>query len=118
MFKGKSLTDFININKINIGKKNGWNTPNHRQINTYPKWNNPMQFRRNEIKEKNYFIAKICERETTSKTLKHIAAFDYVDKALLVSSATSGGVSIASLSTVADANTYWNQSWKVYNFKY
>ena len=53
-----------------------------------------------------------------SKTLKHIAAFDYVDKALLVSSATSGGVSIASLSTVADANTYWNQSWKVYNFKY
>ena len=53
-----------------------------------------------------------------SKTLKHIAAFDYVDTALLVSSATSGGVSIASLSTVADANTYWNQSWKVYNFKY
>ena len=46
-----------------------------------------------------------------SKTLKHIAAFDYVDTALLVSSATSGGVSIASLSTVADANTYWNQSW-------
>ena len=45
---------------------------------------------------KDYFIAETREREKMSKTLsKYIAAFDYVDKTLLVLSATSGGVSIA-----------------------
>ena len=43
---------------------------------------NRMQFRLNEInRKKDYFTAKIYEREIMNKTLsKHIAAFDYFDK--------------------------------------
>ena len=48
-----------------------------------------------------YFIAEIRERETTSKRLrKYIAAFDYFDKALIVLSAASGGISIIAFSTI------------------
>ena len=39
-----------------------------------------------------------------SKTLrKYIASFDYFDKSLIVSSATSGSISIASFATVIGA---------------
>ena len=49
----------------------------------------------NEIKD--YFIAEIRERETMSKRLsKYTAVIDCFDKDLIVTSATSGGVSIAS----------------------
>ena len=42
---------------------------------------------------RNYFIAEIKERELMSKRLsKCIASFDYVDKSLIVSSATSGSI--------------------------
>ena len=59
---------------------------------------NNQQFRLNRINEiKNYFITEIKERELMSKRL---ASFDYVDKSLIVSSATSGGISIASFATV------------------
>ena len=56
----------------------------------------------NEInKIKDYFNSKIQERKTTSKTLsKYIAAFDYIDKTLIVFSATSGGISIISYTSV------------------
>ena len=52
----------------------------------YPQFENALQFRFNEISEKkNYFIAEIHERLIMSKRLiRHIAAFDYVDKNLLV----------------------------------
>ena len=44
----------------------------------YPYLNNQQQFR-----FKNYFIAKIRERELMSKRLsKYIASFDYFDKSL------------------------------------
>ena len=58
--------------------------------------------RLNKIKEiKDYFIAEIKERELMSKRLsKYIASFDYFDKFLIVLSATSGSVSIASFPTV------------------
>ena len=51
------------------------------------------KFRLNEIKKKGYFNSEIQERQIMSKKLsKYIAAFDYVDKVLIVLSATSGGV--------------------------
>ena len=61
---------------------------------------NNQQFRLNKINEiKNYFIAKIKERELMSKRLsKYIASFDYFDKSLIVLSATSGSI----------CNSYWN----------
>ena len=63
---------------------------------------NNQQFRLNKINEiENYFIAEIKERELMSKRLgKYIASFDYFDKSLIVLSATSGSISIASFATV------------------
>ena len=61
-----------------------------------------QQFRLNKMNEiKNYFIAEIKERELMSKRLgKYIASFDFFDKSLIVLSATSGIISIASFATV------------------
>ena len=61
-----------------------------------------QQFRLTKINEiKDYFIAVIKERELMSKRLsKYIASFDYFDKSLIVLSATSGSISIASFATV------------------
>ena len=61
-----------------------------------------QQFRLNKINEiKDYFIAEIKERELMSKRLsKYIASFDYFDMSLIVLSATSGSISIASFATV------------------
>ena len=51
-----------------------------------------------------YFIAEIREKELMSKGLsKCIAAFEYFDKALIVLSATSGCVFIASFASVIGA---------------
>ena len=60
------------------------------------------KFRLNEIsKIKNYFNSEIPERKAMSKKLsKYIAAFDYFDKTLTVLSATSGGISIISFTSV------------------
>ena len=61
-----------------------------------------QQFTLNKVNEiKDYFIAKIKERELLSKQLnKYIASFDYFDKSLIVLSAASGSTSIASFATV------------------
>ena len=61
-----------------------------------------QQFRLNKINEiKDYFLAEIKERELMSKRLsKHRYSFDYFDKSLIVLSATSGSISIASFATV------------------
>ena len=60
------------------------------------------QFRLNKINEiKYYFIAEIKERELMSKRIsKYIASFDCFDKSLIILSATSGSISIASFATV------------------
>ena len=43
----------------------------------------------------NYFYQEINQRKSCSKKLsKYVAVFDYIDQALIVLSATSGGVSI------------------------
>ena len=60
-----------------------------------------QQFRPNKINEiKDNFIVEIKERELMSKRLsKYIASFDYFDKSLIVSSATSGSISIVPFAT-------------------
>ena len=63
---------------------------------------NQTKFRLNEInKIKDYFNSEIQERKTMSKKLsKYIAASDYIDKTLIVLSATGGGVSITFFTSV------------------
>ena len=60
------------------------------------------KFRLNEInKIKDYFEFEIKERKTISKKLsKSIASLDYMDKVLIVLSATPGGVSVISHASV------------------
>ena len=63
---------------------------------------NNRQFRLNKINEiKDYFIAEIKERQLMGKRLsKWIDSFDYFDKCLIVLSARSVNISIASFATV------------------
>ena len=77
--------------------------------NIYPNINeislsDQQHFRLNKINEiKDYFVAEIKERELMSKRLsKYIAFCDYFDKSLIVLSATSGSISIASFATVIE----------------
>ena len=60
------------------------------------------KFGLNEINRiTDYFNSEIQETKTMSKKLsKYIAAFDYIDKTLIVSSATSTGISIISFTSV------------------
>ena len=73
--------------------------------NMDPNLGDQTDFRLNGINEiKDYFIAKTRGRELKSKRLsKYIAAFHYVDKSLVVLSATSGGVSIALFTSLIGA---------------
>ena len=49
----------------------------------------------------NYFHQEINQRKSCSKKLsKYVAAFDYIDKGLIVLSATSGEVSIISFTNI------------------
>ena len=72
-------------------------------------WQNKLtsqtKFRLDEIsKIENYFIEEINQRKSCSKKLsKYVAVFDYIDQALIVLSATSGGVSIISFTSIAGA---------------
>ena len=63
------------------------------------------KFTINEIsKIENYFNQEINQIKSRSKKLtKYVAAFDYIDKILIVLSATSGGVSIFSSASFAGA---------------
>ena len=67
--------------------------------------NDQTQLGLNEvIKIENYFNQEINQRKSCSKKLsKYIATFDYVDKTLIVLTATSGGVCIISSVSVAGA---------------
>ena len=56
------------------------------------------------IKIENYFNSKINQRKSCIKKVsKYVAAFDYIDKVLIVLSVTSGGVSIISFTNVVGA---------------
>ena len=63
---------------------------------------NQTKFSLNEInKIKDYFNSEIHERKTMSQKLsKYITAFDYIDKTLIILSASSGGISIISFTNV------------------
>ena len=63
---------------------------------------NQTKFRLDEIsKIENYFIKEINQRKSCSKKLsKYVAVFDYIGQALIFLSATSGGVSIISFTSV------------------
>ena len=51
-----------------------------------------------------YFHQELNQKKSCSKKLsKYVAAFDYIDKILIVLSATSGGVSIISFTSVVGA---------------
>ena len=52
----------------------------------------------------NYFYQEINQRKSCSKKLnKYVTTFDYIDKILIVLSATSSGVCIISSASVAGA---------------
>ena len=63
------------------------------------------KFRLDETsKIENYFIEEINQRKSCSKKLnKYVTAFDYIDRVLIVLSATSGGVSIISFTSIIGA---------------
>ena len=63
------------------------------------------KFRLDEISEiENYFYQEINQRKSCSKKLsKYVAAFDYIDKILIALSATSGGISICSFTSLVGA---------------
>ena len=55
-------------------------------------------------KIENYFIEEVNQRKSCSKKLnKYVAVFDYIDQTLIVLSATSGGVSIISFTSIVGA---------------
>ena len=63
------------------------------------------KFRLDEIsKIENYFIEEINQRKSCSQKLnRYVTTFDYIDKMLIVLSATAGGVSIISFTSVIGA---------------
>ena len=63
------------------------------------------KFRLDEISEiENYFYQEINQRKSCSKKLsKYVAAFDYIDKILIALSATSGGISVCSFTSLVGA---------------
>ena len=77
----------------------------HKTPNMYPNISNDQEYRLKKINEiEEYFIAEIRERELISKNLsKYIVSFDYLDKSLIISSVTTGSISIASFATVIGA---------------
>ena len=66
------------------------------------KLSDETKFRLYEIKKiENYFIIEINERESYNKKLsEYVKIFDYIDKILIVLSATSSSVSIISLTSI------------------
>ena len=76
-------------------------------IETIDKTNltNQTKFRLDEIsKIENYFIEEINQRKSCSQKLnKYVTTFDYIDKILIVLSATSSGVSIISFTSIIGA---------------
>ena len=64
-----------------------------------------IKFRLYEIKKiDNYFINEINQQKSYSKKLnRYVTIFDYIDKILIVLSATTGGISIISFTTTIGA---------------
>ena len=73
--------------------------PNLNAIPLNANISNEQQFRLNKINEiKDYFLAKIRERELISKNLsKYIASFEYSNKSLMFLSVLASSISITSV---------------------
>ena len=69
------------------------------------KLSDQTKFRLYEIKKiENYFINEVKERKSCSKKLsKYVTIFDYIDKILIILSATTGEVSIISFTSATGA---------------
>ena len=107
MFGGKKLTDFTSLFcPYDLKKKWPYNFVISK-INEIDKTNltNETKFRLNEIsKFEKYFNSEINKTKICSKKLsKYVAAFDCIDKILIILSATSGAVCIISSVSVVGA---------------
>ena len=110
---GKKLTDFTNMFSPHDFEKNDniilsyfkMNESNSIEAIDRTNLTNQTKFRLDEMsKIENYFYHEINQRKSCSKKLsKYVAVFDYIDQALIVLSATSGGVSIISFTTIVGA---------------
>ena len=87
------------MNECNSIKNNSLKTIDETNLSEQTK------FRLDEIsKIENYFTKEINQRKSWSQELnKYVTTFDYVDKILIVLSATTGGVSINSFTSVIGA---------------
>ena len=78
-----------------------------KSIETIDKTNlsGKTKFRLDEIsKIENYFIEEINQRKSCSKKLnQYVTVFYYIDKILIVLSATNGGVSICLFTSIVGA---------------
>ena len=98
------MVECNSIERNSVERSNRYPNLNSTLLNEGP-LSDQQHFRLNKINEiKDYFVAEIKERELMSKRLsKYIAFCDYFDKSLIVLSATSGSISIASFATVIGA---------------
>ena len=113
MLAAKKLTDYTKLFSPHNFKKNDNiilsyfenNKCNSIEANDKTNLSEQTKFRLDEIsKIENYFIEGINQRKSCYKKLsKYIAAFDYMDKILIVLSATTGRVSIISFTTIVGA---------------
>ena len=107
MLGGKKLNDYTNLFFSYDFKKNDNIILNYLNMDEINKINLSEQtkFRLDEIsKIEDYFIEEINQTKSYSQKLnRYIRAFDYIDKILVFLSATSGGVSIISFSSIIGA---------------
>ena len=123
MLAGKKLTDYTNlfsphdlkkndniiclISKINKSNFIECNSIESNSLETIDKTvlSEQTKFRLSEIIGiENYFYQEINQRKSCSKKLnKYVTTFDYIDKILIVLSATTGGVSIIWFTSVIGA---------------
>ena len=109
----EKLTDYINLfSQHDLKKTIIWfcviskmNKTNSIKAIDKTNLTNQTKFWLDEIgKIENYIIKEINLRKSCSKKLsKYVAVFDYIDQALIFLSATCGGVSIISFTTIFGA---------------
>ena len=102
MLAGKKLSDYTNLFSPHDFKKNDniilscFKMNKSNSIEAIDKINLTSEtiFQLDETsKIENYFIEEIKQRKSCGRNSnKHVAVFDYIDQALIVLSATSGGV--------------------------
>ena len=105
MFAGKTLVDFNSFFLLMILKKmtiESWVFLRMDEVSS--NLSDQTKFKLSEInKIKVNFTTEVQERKIMSRKLsKYIAAFDYIDKILIVLSAKIGGVSIISFASVIE----------------